>query len=626
MEYQIDIVNQILIFAMFALSLNLLLGYAGQGSIAHAAFGAVGGYAAGYLSAKSGLGFAPSVLIAVVTSLIAGTLASLPALRLGEEYLILLTFAFSTIVISIVIAWSKLGGAYGLLGIQQMNLFGHDLPDPSDKFPLLLVLFLIVFAFCWRLGESPFGRLLKAIREDELATRSLGKNVYAYKVIVFGVTSAIAGLAGALFVYYNQLASPQEFSVNVSISIIAMVVFGGSANLFGSVLGAALIVVSGPVLEKWVSLGEEKAALWRLLLYGAALVVLMVLRPQGIIPERSSLRGWLSPLFRRRAPTPALVPELSAAMAGAGAPAPTATSAAPENAPAFVGAAQLGAVTSGLRQDVAQDRLVQQREIGVATLPSTATVREPVLVVRGLRKSFGGITAVDGVDLDLPAGEVTGLIGPNGAGKSTLFGLFTGFLRPDAGTVLLRGTDVRGKSPDAVAGLGMVRSFQDVRMFQGLTVLENVMLAEPRQPGENLGGLFLRPASVSSSERRVREHALEYLAFVGLVEKADWLTAGLAYAEQKLAAIARVLATGAEVLLLDEPTSGVDPRWVDSVAAVIRGLPALGKTVCIVEHNLAFLEKIGAPCYFMEAGKITAKATVGELMTDERLRKAYFGV
>lgn len=641
-DYHVDILNQILLYSIFALSLNLLLGYAGQASIAHAAFGAIGGYIAGYLSAKSGVSFVPSVLLAVGGSFIFGTIISVPALRLSGDYLILVTLAISTIVTSIIIAWSKLGGAYGLLGIKYINLFGKSFETPADRFWPVFVLSALTFLVCWRIGESPFGRVLKAIREDETATRSLGKNVVAYKVIIFGVTSAMAGLAGALFVYYNQLASPAEFSVNISIYIIAMVVFGGSANLIGSVLGAALLVVSGPFLEKQVSLGQEKAALWRLLIYGLALVVLMMVRPQGIMPERTTPKDWFKPLgrlsalLRRSTPAPAMAVATAATAGRDRRGVPFGGQDGDFEAQIRVSAtaaAHVGEVSAELRHSIEEDTHAHEAVAAhvsashVAVAPLAGEGGPPsALVVRGLKKHFGGIRAVDGVDLELPQREVTGLIGPNGAGKSTLFGLFTGFLKPDAGSVLLKGDNVIGKSPETVAKLGMVRSFQDVRMILGLTVVENVMLAYPHNPGENLGGLFFNPPAVTVAERVARTHALEYLEFVGLADKADWLAGGLAYAEQKLAAIARVLATGAEVLLLDEPTSGVDPRWVDSVAKVIRELPTLGKTVCIVEHNLSFLEKIGAPVYYMEAGVITRKGYMSDLMADAALRKAYFGV
>jgi branched-chain amino acid transport system permease protein len=249
-----------------------------------------------------------------------------------------------------------------------------------------------------------------------------------------------------------------------------------------------------------------------------------------------------------------------------------------------------------------------------------------MLRVVGLRKRFGGITAVDGVDLELPRGELTALIGPNGAGKSTLFGLFTGFITPDEGTVELDGEDILGLSPDRVLRRGMVRSFQDTRLFQAMTVLENVMMAAPQQSGETLRGLFLQPGKVRRDERRAFETAMGYLETVGMVDKANEVVGSLGHGDQKLAAIARVLSTEAPVLLLDEPTSGVDPVWVDRVAAVVRQLPTLGRTVCIVEHNLAFLEKLDANCYFLEMGKVRSRGRLSTLMADEELRHAYFGV
>lgn len=171
----------------------------------------------------------------------------------------------------------------------------------------------------------------------------------------------------------------------------------------------------------------------------------------------------------------------------------------------------------------------------------------------------------------------------------------------------------------------MARSFQDVRLFKGMTVLENVTLANNENAGEHLLDLFIRPWAVRGDERRARARAMEYLSFVGMADKANWLAGGLSYAEQKLVAIARLLATGADVLLLDEPTSGVDPQWVENVAGVIRALPEVGKTVCIVEHSLHALGLMVDHCYFMEYGRITAEGSLGDLMNEPRLVKAYFG-
>jgi branched-chain amino acid transport system permease protein len=221
---------------------------------------------------------------------------------------------------------------------------------------------------------------------------------------------------------------------------------------------------------------------------------------------------------------------------------------------------------------------------------------------------------------------VTALIGPNGAGKSTLFGLFTGFLSPDGGTVELHGVNVVGRNPNTVARMGMVRSFQDVRLFRRLSVLQNVMMAVPGQPGERMLNLYLRPLAATRGERHTRELAMEHLASVGMEDKAGLLAGDLGHGEQKLVAIARVLATGADVLLLDEPTSGVDPVWVDRVAQTVNDLARMGKTVCVVEHNLGFLQKLEAGCYFLESGRVVTHGRLADLMADEGLRKAYFGV
>jgi len=248
------------------------------------------------------------------------------------------------------------------------------------------------------------------------------------------------------------------------------------------------------------------------------------------------------------------------------------------------------------------------------------------LVLESVGAARGGRPVLHGLSTRFAAGRLTAVIGPNGAGKSTLFGLFTGFIPADGGSVRLKGTEVRGKSPDAIAGMGMVRSFQDVRLFRYMTCLQNVMLAIPGQDCEHLWRLFVTPFKVRRTEKQARDRAMEILRWVGMDHRANDLTASLGHGEQKLVAIARVLATEADLLLLDEPTSGVDPEWVERVAEVIRELPSFGRTVCVVEHNLGFLQMLNAGCYFMEAGRIRTHGALEDLMADEELRHAYFGV
>ncbi|HET6875043.1 MAG TPA: branched-chain amino acid ABC transporter ATP-binding protein/permease [Acidimicrobiales bacterium] len=601
MQTDISYVNTILVFAVFAVSLNLLMGYTGQVSIAQAAFGAVGGYTVAYSWLNHQTPLPLALLIGMVFAFLIGVLVGIPALRLTTEWLILLTLAVQTIILSLATTSKGLGGTYGLQGVSGQSFFGLSLQRPSDFFWVFLVLAFLVFITCRRMGESPYGRVLRGIREDESATRALGKNIFAYKLAVFGTTSAMAALAGGMLVAVSSVASPSTFSFDQSTAIIAMVILGGMGNLVGSVLGAAVIVLSTPFLEHVVKLSPQNASLWRLVAYGLVLVVIMMLRPQGLLPEGTSYtRRILSRLgIGRRLALPASeVASIELALAG---PVEEAES---EPVPE-------------VNVDVPEPfKLVEERRRHRG---------EVVLAVRGLSKRFGGIVAADGVDLDLHRGTITALVGPNGAGKTTIFNLLTGAIRPDAGSVMLKGEEMVGLTPDQVARKGMVRSFQDVRIFPRLSALQNVAMAVQNQPGEHILPLFLRPRHTSEFEKKVRDTAMEWLTFVGMDSFAGVPTGALAFGQQKLVALARVLATEAEVLLLDEPASGIDVQWVDTMLGLIEQLRPKGRTVCIVEHNLHVVGRLADHTYFMELGKITAQGSFEELTGERRLAEAYFG-
>ncbi len=600
MELQISYVNAIAIFAIFAMSLNLLLGYAGQVSVAHAAFGAVGGYSVAYLFLQHGVGLVPGLVVGVVLSAVVGLLVGLPALRLSTEFLILLTLAAQTIVIALVLTSSSLGGAYGLQGVSGLTLFGQALLLPSDLLPLLLVLAVAVYLLVRRMGESPYGRVLKGIREDEVACRSLGKNVFAYKLTVFAATAAMAGLAGGLLVLQNGLASPSLFSFDQSTAIIAMVILGGTGNLLGSIVGATVLVLLTPFFQNALNFAPEKAALWRLIAYGFVLVVVMLVRPQGLFPEGRTPLQMVRGLRRRPA------------TAGDSVLVPTQTVTAGPGAP------DLDADAHALTELSHHGKLPE----GTG---AHAEHGELVLAVTGLTKRFGGITAAEDLSMELRAGTITALVGPNGAGKTTVFNLLTGAIRPDAGQITLHGKSIMGMRPDQVANLGMARSFQDVRVFPRLTARDNVMLAIQGQPGETTGGLFLHPGATRHAERDADRRAREWLSFVGMDSYADVPAGALAFGQQKLVALARVLATEADVVLLDEPASGIDQQWVEVMLGLIEELRAQGRTICIVEHNLHVVGRLADHTYFMELGRITAQGSFEQLTGEKRLAEAYFG-
>jgi len=625
--YWVDITNQVLIFFIFAVSLNLLMGIAGQVSIAHSAFGAIGGYAAAYLAVKNGWSFLPCVGVGMGFALAAGLVVSLPALRLSSDYLILLTIAVQAIILVVITGVSALGGQYGLVGVPTPSLLGTTFATPSQFLRLFVILAAIVFAICALIARSRFGLVLRGIREDELATQSLGKNVYLYKVAIFGITAAFAGLAGLLLAYYNGTAAPGLYGFDQSIAIVAMVVIGGSGNLVGSLLGAIIVVGTQPFFEKVLPFSPENAALMRLLFYGVILVVIMRLRPQGLLPEGVSLVAPLKRLAsgiraRRRAPARE-APGIS------GVPAVQSAGGAPG-----------GGAAEGRGREPAQPAPTPaaEREPEQPAAPATAAVQHAaggstngarpgalMVEVHGLSKAFGGIHAVQNLELKMEEGKVTGLIGPNGAGKTTVFNLLTGALRPDTGTVLLRGEDITGRSLNRIATRGMIRSFQDVRVYANLTPLENVLLAVRGSEEQREARATLVTRKQAEDGHNRREIAMEYLDFVGLTEKAEHITANLPFGEQKLVALARVLAAEPDVLLLDEPASGIDKKWIDRIVELVAQLRDRGLAICLVEHNLEVVRAVADRVYFLESGEVAAEGTMDELSREQRLIEAYFG-
>lgn len=594
MEVWLNYVVLILIMTIFAVSLNLLLGHAGVLSSAHAALGAAGGYATAYLSLSRGWSPWLALLVGVVVATAVGLLLAVPSLPLSPEYLILLTLVAGEALLTVISANRSLGGTFGLTNLPRAVLFGQVLDRATAWVLPLTLITAAVFALCWRLGESPYGRVLRATRDDDRAAAAVGTHIFGYRLWVFGITSGLAGLGGGLYAMYLGVASPQVFSFDVSMAIFSMVVLGGMGNLVGSVLGASALTLITPVMQRVVELPPERASFVRIAIYGLLLVLLVRFRPEGLLPE----------YWGRRA------------RAGAGAA--DANDEPPAELAARVRSHGLNhGPTSAMRSGAA---VVPARE------PADADGEAVALRARGLGKRFGGVVAAENLDLDLPTGTITALVGPNGAGKTTVFNLLTGFLRPDAGAVELLGADVSGLRPDQIARAGLIRTFQDVRLWPRMSVLDNVALAVPDQPGERIGPLLTHPAAVARREREVRDQAHAWLGFVGLADRGDDLAGSLSYGQSKLISLARAMASQAPVVLLDEPVSGVDTAWADVMLALVDAMRAAGRTICLVEHNLHVVEQLADQAYFMDLGRIIARGTMAELTSSADLARTYFGL
>ncbi len=285
MEYLLHILVIAGIYSILAMSLNLIVGYTGLPALGHAAFSCIGAYTSALLALRLGISPWIGLLAGIILAMIAGFVSSFPALRLKGDYLALATLGFNVIVYGIVKNWVELTrGPMGLPGIPTFSIFGITISETWEYLILVLIFNMITFLVLWRIVNSPYGRILKGIREDEKALQSLGINTVSYKVVVFIIGAGFAGLAGVLYAHYITFIDPSSFTVMESITILLMVIFGGMANLYGSILGALALVVI-PELLRFIGLPSSVAAPLRQMLYGLLLVILMLKKPQGILGE-----------------------------------------------------------------------------------------------------------------------------------------------------------------------------------------------------------------------------------------------------------------------------------------------------------------------------------------------------
>jgi branched-chain amino acid transport system permease protein len=587
-SYFSDIAVQLALLVALTVALNLLLGLAGQMSMATAAFYGIGAYTCAILTATGstlngteligpGWPYWAGALGAFVASALGGLLVALPAARrLKGEYLMLFTLAFHFLFENIVISWVDVtGGPFGI-PVPPIAFLGWQMSTTNQAVPLFLIWVALLAGLALWIVWTPFGLLLRGIREDEMAVESVGKPVVAPKTVIFAFSAALSGVTGALAVGYLGFIAPPTFNMNLAVLVAACVVLGGPGNIGGGVIAASAIGLLRPVLENIGALSADTAIPIQSVVFGAALVLGIMFRPQGLFPERG-----LRPAGAKASPS--------------------------------------RSARAAIPRSVASSADPTCRTPGGANRPGA------VLSVRGLSKRFGGLQAVEAVDLDLYAGEIVALVGPNGAGKTTIFNLVTGALPPDRGAITLKGKDISGYDPRRNARLGMVRYFQNVRAFQSLSAIENVALAVPFQKGEALWESLARPRAVLASLRTTFREAMTQLEFVGASSYAYETVRDLAYGQQKLVALGRLLATGAEVILLDEPTAGVDPLSAERIIALVRDLANAGKTICIVEHSLHVVSKLADRIVFMDSGRVIAEGSVEAITTRKDLVALYFG-
>jgi branched-chain amino acid transport system permease protein len=441
-----------------------------------------------------------------------------------------------------------------------------------------LLLAFATYRFVRRITESPYGRTLRAMRDNDVVADSLGKDLRALRLSSLVIGGAIAGLSGGVLVGFINLWDPQAWGYAETVVLFAAVIIGGLGNHRGAILGAILVPVTFEEATRYIPADASNPNLVPALQWvviGLLIIAFLWFRPQGILPERRRviLGG------KARDPAPAPDPEVRI----------------PEPTPTTVR----------------------------ATTPREPFAGDIILSCSGLTRTFEGVHAVDGVSMSFERGRLTGIIGPNGAGKSTALAMLAGTLRPTAGTVTYRDDDVTRLAAYRRARLGLVRTFQLASEFKRLTVIENLLSAIPSQRGETVTGALLGRRYWGAEERASIDRARSMLDRFGLIDIADRYAGDLSGGQRRLVEIMRALMSEPEVLLLDEPMAGVHPRLAHEIGMRLVKLCEEGMTVVMVEHELSIMDEFCDPVIVMADGRVLAKGTMQTLRATEEVVEAY---
>jgi ABC-type branched-subunit amino acid transport system ATPase component/ABC-type branched-subunit amino acid transport system permease subunit len=556
-----------LIYALVALGLNILVGLAGLVSLGQAGIYAVGAYATAILSKSYGVGFFPTIAVAMVLTALCGVALAYPTVRVRGVYLAVITIAFGLIVQNVAIEWRDLtGGTLGISNVPRVDL-GTGPLSTNGLYNLFAVITFGAFLIHYGVMNSRYGRAMRAVAQSETAAKALGIDPTAMRVIAFVISAIYAGLAGGLYAYLNRYVNPDTFAFGDSVRFLLMVILGGAGTILGPLVGAGVLT--------WIPNFFQNLGKWQLFAYGALLAFVMFVMPLGVV---GTAKVWFERLRRKG--------ETETRSAG-----------------------QWPVPSAAVEEILRADALAGQAIVGLDKL----TLR------------FGGLVAVNSVSETIRAGTVHAVIGPNGAGKTSVLNAVSGFYVPTSGEVMFDGVAVGGQPSYRIARAGLTRTFQNTELFGDMTVADNVRVGLDSRAKTGLAGTILRFPGYFRDERMMRERAELLLGYVGLSAYAGELARNLPFGHQRRLEIARALAVNPKVLLLDEPAAGLTHGEIEDLVRLIRDLKRMGVTIILVEHHVEMIMDVSDHVTVLDYGEVIASGPPATVARDPKVIEAYFG-
>ena len=593
-------------FGLIAMSLVVLIGWVGQISLAQASFVGIGAAITAAVG-RAGVGFPANAVAGVAIAAAVALALGAVALRVRGLYLAVATLIFAWMADAFLFPspWLGLGGGSTTIPNQAIGKPGtipsFDLTERTTLFlAFLAVVIPVVFALA-NVRDTRTGRAFFAIRGSEVAAASLGVDVVRYKLLAFGLSGALAGLAGALLVVEQRTVVSDQFLFTVSLQYLAIAVVGGLVSLQGA-LGAGVLFAGLNELFFRV----EFLSGYLDVVSAALLAVVLLVYPGGLAAAGERIGVLLRPLTERldglgarlrRPPKPEPEPEKGDWL-DAIRPAPVVVEAPPP-----------------LRID----------EIAVERPPVDRATSPVLLSAENVTVRFGGLTAVSDASLTVHENEVVGLIGPNGAGKTTLFNAILGLNEPAAGSIALYGRDATRMQPHERARLGVARTFQVLQLFGELDVFDNLLVATHLHNRSGVVGNLAATERTLATETTSRERVREVLALLGLEDVAHAPVRGLPFGVLRMVELGRALVTGARLLMLDEAASGLNDAETDRLIAVVRGVRDLGVSTLLIEHDVRMVTGVSDYVYVLDQGRMLAEGPPSAIQRDPRVVAAYLG-